>query len=182
MTREEVTKEIQAIKNNNVLLELPTSFGKSKQALDIMTRKNPGTILIVVPRLVLIKSWKDEFIKWELDDWLGRVTFSTYVGLSKFGIVNEELLADENHKDKPIIVLDDLCDGGSTFVELAKTVKAIDPDRKLAIWVTHMVNKLGIERLKKWYDEIYFTNSYKDWDEEITDFINQDQIRVIKVV
>lgn len=84
MTKEEVTEEIQAIKNNNVLLELPTSFGKSKQALDIMTRKNPDTVLIVVPRLVLINSWKDEFIKWKLSDWLGRVTFSTYVGLRKF--------------------------------------------------------------------------------------------------
>lgn len=103
-------------------------------------------------------------------------------GITEYSIINEELLADENHKDKPIIVLDDLCDGGSTFVELAKTVKAIDPNRKLAIWITHMVNELGIERLKEWYDEIYFTNSYKDWDEEITDYIKQDQIRVIKVV
>lgn len=103
-------------------------------------------------------------------------------GITEYSIMDEELLADENHKDKPIIVLDDLCDGGSTFVELAKAVKDIDPNRKLAICVAHMVNRLGIERLKEWYDEIYFTNSYKDWDEEIPDYIKQDQIRVIKVV
>lgn len=36
------------------------------------------------------------------------------------------------------------------------------PDRKLAIYVTHMVNPKGITTLSENYDEVYFTNSYKD--------------------
>ena len=66
MNREEASKEIQAIKSKNILLELVTSFGKTKQALDIMVKRNPKNILILVPRLVLIQNWKDEFVKWKM--------------------------------------------------------------------------------------------------------------------
>ena len=38
MNREEASKEIQKIESNNILLELVTSFGKTKQALDIMVK------------------------------------------------------------------------------------------------------------------------------------------------
>ena len=36
MTREEVRKEVLSIPNSHVLLELPTSFGKTKLGLDRM--------------------------------------------------------------------------------------------------------------------------------------------------
>lgn len=70
----------------------------------------------------------------------------------------------ENITGKPILVLDDLCDGGRTFVEVAKAVKALHLDIKLNISVTHMVNPKGIENLSKNFDHVWFTNSYKTWD------------------
>lgn len=39
MNRDIVSKEIQSIDSSNILLELPTSFGKTKQALDLMNKK-----------------------------------------------------------------------------------------------------------------------------------------------
>lgn len=83
MNREEVKKEILGIKSKAILCELPTSFGKSKIGIDLALRDNPMGILIVVPRLVLIENWKQEFSKWGLRYFLNKVTFSTYVGLNK---------------------------------------------------------------------------------------------------
>ena len=59
--REEVTKAIIESKAKNILAELPTSFGKTKNALEWLKNKK-GTTLIVVPRLVLIDSWLDDWI------------------------------------------------------------------------------------------------------------------------
>ena len=81
--REQVRNEILSIKSKAVLLQLPTSFGKSKIGIDLALRDNPMNILIVVPRLVLIENWKQEFSKWGLRYFLNKVTFSTYVGLNK---------------------------------------------------------------------------------------------------
>lgn len=88
MNRDSVNKEILELsdKHNNLLIELPTGFGKSKLALDIL-KKHIKTIdqevLIVVPRLVLINTWKEEFEKWGMRNYLLSVEFVTYVSLPK---------------------------------------------------------------------------------------------------
>ena len=84
MDREQVRQDILNLNSNSVLLTLPTSFGKSKIGIDLALKRNPKNILIIVPRLVLIENWKNEFIKWDLESWLDIVTFSTYVGLNKY--------------------------------------------------------------------------------------------------
>lgn len=68
------------------------------------------------------------------------------------------------YTNSDLLVIDDLCDGGNTFRLLANSLRNKYPDKKLKIFVTHMVNPKGIETLSKYYDEVYFTNSYKDWD------------------
>ena len=98
MNRDMVSKDIQSIDSSNILLELPTSFGKTKQALDLMNKRRPKSILILVPRLVLMDNWKEEFTKWKLDKYLKYVTFSTYVGIKKHKDKSfDMLIADECH-------------------------------------------------------------------------------------
>ena len=77
----------QQKKNGLFLIDMPTGFGKSKIAIDIIKRhcvdKLLGcNILIVVPKLVLIQNWKDELTKWEFPQGVN-VTFSTYVSYYK---------------------------------------------------------------------------------------------------
>jgi len=67
---------------------------------------------------------------------------------------------------KPIMVIDDLCDGGMTFKLIADCLKKEVPNREKNIVVTHMVNPKGIETLSVNYDNVTFTNSYKDWEKE----------------
>ena len=96
MSREEVKQEVLGIPNSNILLELPTSFGKSKCGLDIMASRNPkGRILIVVPRLVLIENWKEEIQKWGYERYLPQVEFSTYVSLPKRADKYDFIIFDE---------------------------------------------------------------------------------------
>lgn len=67
--------------------------------------------------------------------------------------------------DKPLLILDDLCDGGGTFCGIAKAFNALGiPKERLNIAVTHMVNPNGIKNLSENFNHVWFTNSYKDWD------------------
>lgn len=102
MNRESVSKEILKLSNKNkyIICELPTGFGKSKVALDITKKyiKNlKQEILIVIPRNVLIASWKEEFKKWGMEKWLLSVTFTTYVSLPKHTGKWDMVIFDECH-------------------------------------------------------------------------------------
>lgn len=68
--------------------------------------------------------------------------------------------------DRPILVIDDLCDGGGTFAALANELDDKYPDFKREIWVTHAIQKSGIELLASKYNKVYITNSYKNWENE----------------
>lgn len=81
------------------------------------------------------------------------------------GKINSLRLSNpENIKSKAFYVKDDLCDGGGTFVGIAKALKELVPDAKLYISVCHMVNPKGIENLSANYDHVWFSNSYKNWE------------------
>ena len=67
--------------------------------------------------------------------------------------------------DKPLLILDDLCDGGETFCGIAKAFNSLDiPKERLNIAVTHMVNPKGIKNLSENFNHVWFTNSYEDWE------------------
>ena len=68
-------------------------------------------------------------------------------------------------KDKPLLIIDDLCDGGGTFCGVAKAFEKVGVSKdRLNIYVIHMVNAKGIENLSKHFNHVWFTNSYKDWN------------------
>lgn len=96
--------------------------------------------------------------------------------LSGFKIENPEVI--EKSVNLPFVVIDDLCDGGGTFKGIAQLLGFHYPDRERHIYVTHMVNPKGITTLSENYKKVYFTNSYKDWDNEVL----PNNVEVIKVV
>lgn len=102
--------------------------------------------------------------------------------LSTGKIVSTEPMNTEITKsylpDTPFLVIDDLCDGGSTFKAIAGELHNINPNKKKYIFVTHMVNPVGIKVLSENYDKVYFTNSYKDWDKEKL----PKNVKVIKII
>lgn len=77
------------------------------------------------------------------------------------GIENPEIIGD-----RPLLIMDDLCDGGGTFVGVAEAIRKVKPDAVINISVDHMVNPRGIENLSKNFNHVWFTNSYKDWKKD----------------
>ena len=70
----------------------------------------------------------------------------------------------EDYKHLPVMVIDDLCDAGGTFLGINKAIKEIDDKAKVSISIIHMVNERGIDNLSRTFDYVYFTNSYKNWN------------------
>ncbi len=65
----------------------------------------------------------------------------------------------------PTVVIDDLCDGGKTFIEIADKVMVKD----LALIVAHGIFSKGIDPILAEYNRIYTTNSFKEFPETQTD-------------
>lgn len=94
MTREEVLNIDSGTKN--LLLQLPTGFGKSKIALDILNSKGINDeILIVVPRVILKDTWTEELKKWGYQDF--KVTMTTYKSFPKLKGHYKAVIFDECH-------------------------------------------------------------------------------------
>ena len=98
MTREEIKNLLNTIDNKEVVLELSTGYGKTLMALEYINKQSPKSILIVVPRLVLINNWKDEINKWGYNTLLDKITFVTYVSLHKHSNMHYDIVCcDEAH-------------------------------------------------------------------------------------
>lgn len=59
--------------------------------------------------------------------------------------------------NKDILVLDDICDGGRTFIELAKVLRPVS-DGKIFLYVTHGIFSAGVNVLSNYFDGIYVSN------------------------
>ena len=69
-------------------------------------------------------------------------------------IVGIEIPRNSDVEGRDLLVVDDICDGGRTFIELAKALKERNP-KSLRLYVTHGFFTYGLEELKKHYEEIY---------------------------
>jgi len=90
---------------------------------------------------------------------------------------------DQHNKIKYVIV-DDICDGGRTFIEIAKTIHNVRPTAEIYLVVTHGIFSAGYDELNKYFSGIFTTNSIKDIDSVIADSygkINPTGIRQLNV-
>lgn len=83
------------------------------------------------------------------------------------------------------IIIDDICDGGRTFIELAKAIREQRPGSLIYLIVTHGIFSAGFEKLSDELDGIFCTNSIKDIDFETvkvqsrqnsSDFVKQKNV------
>lgn len=64
------------------------------------------------------------------------------------------------------VIIDDICDGGRTFIELAKAIREQRPTAQIYLIVTHGIFSAGFLELSKYVTKIYCSNSYSDIDVE----------------
>lgn len=87
------------------------------------------------------------------------------------GAILETKVYSEHVGDKDFLILDDICDGGRTFVELAKVLRPLTKG-KIFLYVTHGIFSAGFDELRKHIDQIYTANSFVDL-KEVSDFVKQ---------
>lgn len=78
--------------------------------------------------------------------------------LSGFKVYAEDL------KGRDCIIIDDICDGGRTFIGLAEELKKKNAG-KLYLAVSHGIFSKGLEQLSLHFDKVFTTNAFKDFEE-----------------
>lgn len=84
-----------------------------------------------------------------------------------------KILSSEIHgevKNKNLIILDDICDGGATFTELAKTLKS-QGAKDIYLYVTHGIFSKGLSPLKEHFKHVYCYHSLINEFEQDKEFL-----------
>ena len=69
----------------------------------------------------------------------------------------------DNLKGRDVIIVDDICDGGGTFLGLGKELKKKNAG-KMYLVVTHGIFSQGFKQLNKMFEMVYTTDSIKNYD------------------
>jgi len=77
------------------------------------------------------------------------------------GKIIETVVYKDDLLGKDAIIIDDIIDGGKTFIEIAKCLKQKNVG-KIYLVVTHGIFSAGHSELGDYFDGIYTTNSIKD--------------------
>jgi ribose-phosphate pyrophosphokinase len=92
-------------------------------------------------------------------------------------IIHTHVPLEGTNSTDNFVIIDDICDGGRTFTEIAKTIKSHvwSGDEyfkgKIYLIVTHGIFSAGFTELRNYFDGIYTTNSISDIKE--SEFVKQ---------
>lgn len=80
------------------------------------------------------------------------------------GRIIKHVIPEAAKSYKRILVMDDLCDGGRTFLDIREALEENVPE-KLDLLVVHGVFSNGaLDKLSPQFNTIYTTNSYHNWE------------------
>ena len=131
-----------------------------------------GKFYIVAPDLGAMKK-AEAFAK--AVGALGVVTCYKERNLYTGDIVSQGLIGGENIPENAnFFVLDDICDGGRTFVGVAELLMPMSPN-KLYLGVTHGIFSYGADVVTQVYDRVYTTNSFNP------DLKSENNLFVLKI-
>lgn len=96
------------------------------------------------------------------------------------GNIKETIVYCDDFKGKDVVCVDDICDGGRTFIELAKVCKAKNCG-KFILYVTHGIFSKGVKVLfDGGIDEIYTTDSFQ-WITDPNEIGFYEKINVLRL-
>ena len=94
--------------------------------------------------------------------------------LSGFHVYTDDL------QGKDCLIIDDICDGGGTFVGIAEALKAKNAGN-LYLAVSHGLFTKGFNHLTPYFDKIFTTNSFKDFDQEEVTQVTFSQMNCLMI-
>jgi ribose-phosphate pyrophosphokinase len=89
------------------------------------------------------------------------------------GMITDTQLVCDDLSGKTAIIIDDICDGGRTFIEIAKRLKQKRVERVI-LYVTHGIFSKGLDVFNGLIDEIFTTNSLTQTQDKRVHVIKYD--------
>lgn len=97
------------------------------------------------------------------------------------GQIKETVVYCDDLGGKNVTIVDDICDGGRTFIELAKVLKKKNCG-EVNLFVTHGIFSKGVQTIyDNGIDNIYTTNSFKEWDVYDSYVMHDNRFHLIKL-
>lgn len=157
---------------NNITILNPNEIIK-----DIISDINSENLAIMSPDNGGYKRVKKivNGIKWEGDFF----TANKDRNISS-GNIDEISFNTQDFEGKDILIIDDICIGGRTFIELAKKLKECNVG-KLYLYVSHGLFTHGISPLTEYYETIYTTNSREE-HQKFIDEIDEGKLKINDVL
>lgn len=88
---------------------------------------------------------------------LGLICFNKVRNVSTGHIISIDTDFKDNLEGKRILVADDICDGGGTFIPVAKKLRELGAE-KVDLYVTHMIASKGLDLFRGVYDNLICNN------------------------
>lgn len=94
--------------------------------------------------------------------WVDQCELPKYYCTKERDQVTGEIIKHEipEIKENNILIVDDLCDGGRSFLDLSDKY----PKKVMNLAVTHGIFSAGIEKLTDKLNKVFVTSSYFDWE------------------
>jgi ribose-phosphate pyrophosphokinase len=86
---------------------------------------------------------------------------------------------NENNK---FVIVDDICDGGRTFTELAKTIRQHNSLSKIYLIVSHGIFSAGMTPLNDSFDGIFTTNSIRPEEDIFNSSNDISKLSIYKIL
>lgn len=86
----------------------------------------------------------------------------------------------QNSEKLDRIIIDDICDGGATFINIAKEIRIQGVTGKIYLIVTHGIFSKGFKELSQCFNGIYTTDSIRfdfDWEQK-----ERDKTEICKII
>jgi ribose-phosphate pyrophosphokinase len=93
----------------------------------------------------------------------GKIVICDKVRDTATGQIIQTTVNTDDLEGKDVLIVDDICDGGRTFIEIAKELRKRNAGH-VFLAVTFGIFSNGFDDLLQWFDRIYCTNLLKDVD------------------
>lgn len=90
------------------------------------------------------------------------------------GNIELQVIDADKINNRHCVIIDDICDGGRTFIEIAKALP-VGTCLSLTLIVTHGIFSKGFKELETYFDEIITSNTrFQTYDSDIVKIINYE--------
>jgi ribose-phosphate pyrophosphokinase len=104
------------------------------------------------------------------------ITASKVRDIKTSKIVKTELPETDWAGISDVLIIDDICDGGRTFIELAKAIRESGFIGTLSLVVSHGIFSAGLKPLNEHFDYIFTTNSVVDQNDPEFSLKNDNEL------